>query len=230
MRVKNIDTVTATYQGMMLTAGQEYTLEANEVNKWATDDLVLDAIVNLKLQVGNDTEWLSGTGNQIDELKQNNVKVTNFIHQAGIAEPDGHRARLKGMCKDTITAGVTNHIIDYKMEQLQYQGTNRSSVFDGVEYYAKNADNFDEIIFQVVDKDGVGVLAGWYDQATFDAMGNIYVVEQFGDGVFIMPDSHVMLRFYRSQIVPGLYLRAIYSSYGSVDVKFSMNLIRHLVE
>jgi hypothetical protein len=230
MRIKNIDTVTGIYQGMTLTAGQEYTLETNEVNKWASNDAVLDAIINLKLQVGNDSEWIVGTSNQISELLQKNIKITNSVHQAGIAEPDGHRARLKGMCKDTIAAGTVNHIIDYKMEQLTYQGTNRNTVFDGVEYYSANADNFDEITFQVVDKDGLGVLAGWYDQATFDAMGNIYVVEEFGDKVFVMPDAYILLRFYRSQIVPGLYLRAIYSSYGNTDVKYSMNLIRHLVE
>lgn len=230
MRVKNIDTVTAIYQGMTLTAGQEYTLQANEISKWATDDSVLNSISNLKLQVGNDSEWINGIANQFDELRQNNVKISNFIKQTGIAEPDGHRARLKGICKDTIVAGTSDHILDYQMQQLQYQGTNKSSVFDGVEYYAKNADNFDEITFQVVDKDGIGVLAGWYTQAQFDAMGNLYVVEQFGDTVCVMPDSHVLLRFYRSQIVPGLYIRAIYNSYGNNDVKFSMNLIRHLVE
>lgn len=230
MRVKNIDTVLGIYQGMTLTAGQEYTLEVSEIKRWANDDSVLEAISNSKLQVGNDSEWITGTANQISELSQKNVKVINDIHSSGIAEPDGHRARLKGMCKATIAAGTVNNNIDYAMEQLQYQGTNKQTIFDGVEYYAKNADNFDEIKFQIVDKDGFGVLAGWYDQATFDAMGNLYVVEEFGDDVFVMPDSHILLRFYRSQIVPGLYIRAVYNSYGTTDVKFSMNLIRHLVE
>jgi hypothetical protein len=221
MRVKNIDTVNNIYQGQTLTPNQEYTLEASEVGKWATDDLVLSDISNSKLQIGNDSEWISGVANQINELTGQLPKDDSgkpIFSQTGIAEPNGHRARLKGICKDTINAGSTDYVLDYKMEQLQYQGVNKSSVFDGVEYYAKNADNFDEITFQVIDKDNIlGYGAG-------------FIVEQFGDKVFIMPDSHVLLRFYRSAIVPNLYLRAKYTSYGASDVKFSMNLIRHLVE
>jgi hypothetical protein len=68
MRVKNIDTVTATYQGQQLTASQVYTLEANEIGKWATDDAVIDAISDAKLQIGNDTEFITGTANQINAL------------------------------------------------------------------------------------------------------------------------------------------------------------------
>ena len=42
MRVKNIDTVTNIYQGQTLTVNQIYTLESNEIGKWATDDSVLN--------------------------------------------------------------------------------------------------------------------------------------------------------------------------------------------
>jgi len=145
------------------------------------------------------------------------VEVSNAISQNGIAEPNGHRARIKGISKHTVPSGTTADI-DYKMVQLTYQGVNKDSVFDGVEYYAKSADNFDEISFQVVDVDNI---LGY---------GANFVLEEFGDKVFIMPDSHVLLRFYRSAIVPNLYIRAKYKSTGTTDVKFSMNLIRHLVE
>jgi hypothetical protein len=77
MRVKNIDTVTNIYQGQTLTASQEYTLQSNEVGKWSTDDSVLDDISNGKLQVGNDSEWLTGTSNQISELTGSQPKDSN---------------------------------------------------------------------------------------------------------------------------------------------------------
>lgn len=171
------------------------------------------------LDQGELTDYLDNFPKEWDPeyVSLETVNVNNAVSQNGIAEPNGHRARLIGMCKDTIPAG-TSKDIDYKMQQLNYMGANKSSVFDGVEYYAKDGDNFDEITFQVVDKDNIlGYGAG-------------FVVEEFGDAVFTMPDSHVMLRFYRSAIVPNLYLRAKYNNVGSSDVRFSMNLIRHLVE
>jgi hypothetical protein len=228
IKIKNTG-ATSSWEGMEIQANGEYTLEnEKERIRWASNDVVYADIASGRLVVNDGLADLTALQGW-NFLAKNDVKISNAIHNSGIAEPDGHRARLKGMCKETITAGQTLDC-DYPMEQLQYQGTNRETVFDGVEYYAKNADNFDEITFQVVDKDGFGVLAGWYDQATFDAMGNLYVVEEFGDTVFCMPDAHVLLRFYRSKIVPGLYIRAKYKSTGTTDVKFSMNLIRHLVE
>ena len=180
---------------------------------------VLNVFFKAVLSAGEVTT-LNGLVNSHDGIlvqEPDKVEISNSVHNHGIAEADGHRARVKGMCKDTITAGQSKDI-DYKMQQLTYQGVNKESVFDGVEYYASGADNFDEITFQVVDVDNI---LGY---------GANFVVEEFGDKVFVMPDSHVLLRFYRSKIVPNLYIRAKYTSYGATDVKFSMNLIRHLVE
>lgn len=74
MRVKNIDTVSETYEGMFLTAAQECTLEVKEIGRWSSSDKVLDAISSGKLQIGNDSEWIVGTANQINELTGKQIK------------------------------------------------------------------------------------------------------------------------------------------------------------
>lgn len=200
--------------GINILKNSEYTIDPSHYAKFSASSNLITAIGDGSLVYNDGTNDL-GINDAINHLKgfQKDKISTN-----GLAEPDGHRARVKGMFKQIITAGATGVNCDYKMEQLQYQGVNKSTVFDGVEYYAANADNFDEITFQIVDKDNIlGYGAG-------------FVVEEFGDAAFVMPNSHVLLRFYRSQIVPNLYIRAKYTSTGNTDVKFSMNLMRHLKE
>lgn len=213
------DTLNGAVIGAQLKSEIELSSITVALDRIDTSGDVLNVFFKAVLSAGEVTT-LTGLVNSHDGIlvqEPDKVEVSNSVHNHGIAEADGHRARVRGMCKDTITAGQSKDI-DYKMQQLTYQGVNKESVFDGVEYYANGADNFDEITFQVVDVDNI---LGY---------GANFVVEEFGDKVFIMPDSHVLLRFYRSKIVPNLYIRAKYTSYGATDVKFSMNLIRHLVE
>ena len=75
-----------------------------------------------------------------DNFKSNANKTIapDKVQASGVSNPDGKRARLKGTHNSTITAGQTKNI-DYKMEQLQYSGSNVESIFDGVRYYAKDA-------------------------------------------------------------------------------------------
>ena len=114
----------------------------------------------------------------------------------------------------TIPNGTT-YDCDYKMEQLAWQGTNKKSYFDGVEYQAVNAEIGDYVQFQVVDKDGIAYPAGT-------------VLEQFGNDWYIMTDVHVDLRLFKSTISPGMYLRIKYTSTGTTDVKFVGNLFRFM--
>lgn len=157
------------------------------------------------------------------------IEVTNTIKQSGVNDPDGKRARLLGMASATIPPDSIVDL-DWEMTQLQYKGADVYSIFNGIEYYARGAHNFDTVTLQVVDKEGFGVLAGWYDQATFNALGE-YVAEEFGTEWFIMPDAPVELILYRSAIVPGLYLRLKYkNTHATNSVDFSVNLFRHLLE
>ena len=120
------------------------------------------------------------------------------------------------------------------MEQLTYGGSNKNSIFNGVQYYAKNAEVGDSITFQVVDKDGTGVTLGLYPQAYYDAYkdGNgVLVIEEFGDSWYVAPNTMEDIILYESTIYPGLYLRSSYTSTGTgSDPEFMLNLYRHLVE
>ena len=68
-RVKNIDTVTATYVGQELTAGQEYQIQDNERIRWATDDPVIAAITDDKLQVDDSSTWIVSYNDQLSYLR-----------------------------------------------------------------------------------------------------------------------------------------------------------------
>jgi hypothetical protein len=155
------------------------------------------------------------------------VKMSSATSLSGVKEPNGMRARLVGAINQTITAGQTVNC-DWLVPQLTYKGVNKPSIFDGIEYFAENAKVGDRAQFQVVDKTGFGVLAGWYSQATFDAMGNCYVVEEFGKDWAMMPNEQNQISLYRALLVPGLHVRLKYTSTGSVDVNLVVNLFRHM--
>jgi hypothetical protein len=53
MRVRNDTGLTKTWAGQQLTNGQEYDIEANELNKWRTNDVVIQDISSLDLAVGD---------------------------------------------------------------------------------------------------------------------------------------------------------------------------------
>lgn len=133
---------------------------------------------------------------------------------AGVTEPNNYRARMKGMGNWTATAGQTTDL-DYQMQQLAWQGTNKKSYFDGVEYYAEDAVIGDYVKFQVVDKDGLVYPAGT-------------LLEEFGDTWYVVPNSPVGIRLFKSAIVPGMYIRIKYTSTGGTNVKFVGNLFRFI--
>jgi hypothetical protein len=90
----------------------------------------------------------------------------------------------------------------------------------------------DKVDFQVIDKDGVGVSLGWYDQNTFDnILGGEYVADMFGEGWFLEADSQKqepVITPYLARIYAGLYVRVKYHSVGTVDdVKMKINMRLH---
>ena len=149
----------------------------------------------------------------IPERDNNGLPITKI---EGIKEPNGLRARLKGTHFGTIPYGTTVDL-DWKIEQLSYNAVNKKSYFDGVEYYAKDAELGDYVQFQLVDKDNIlGYGAG-------------YMVEEFSN-IYVAPNelNHIVL--YKAKLVPNLYARIKYVSTGSTDVKFMANMLRHLAE
>lgn len=133
----------------------------------------------------------------------------------GIADPKGLRARLIGSHFATITAGQTLDI-DWQINQLSWIGVNKEMYFDGIQYFAKNAEIGDSIKFQVVDVDGLTYPAGT-------------ILEEFGH-VYVIPDKEIKIILYKAKMPAGMYIRVKYESIGSTNVKIICNLFRHLNE
>ena len=151
---------------------------------------------------------------------------------SAVENPNGKRARLTGAIFATATSNsATNH--DWLIPQLQYPpGTNISSIFNGIEYYAKDATIGDSMKFQVVDKDGSGVTNGLYPQAYYDAYkdGNgELVVEEFGDSWYVAPNKLEDIILYKARLFPGLYVRVVYdNTHATQDTQFFVNIFRHI--
>ena len=235
--IKNDTVSQVTYLNQDIAAGAYYQLKPGqeEIN-WSNLSTLLTDIGNGDAIVAKDDSGntdFTDVNEAINYLK-GNLPTDVKAEMKGIKDPAGLRARLKGIFCSTITAGNTKDC-DWLCEQLTYNSVNKESFFDGIQYFAKDGEIGDTSKFQVVDKGdpgagSVGVTLGWYDQATFDAMGNEYIVEQFGDNWYMMPDKESNLLLYKAKIIPGLYIRVKYTSTGTNDVKLVCNLFRHLDE
>jgi hypothetical protein len=155
------------------------------------------------------------------------------VAQAGIREANGLRARLIGIFNQTITKDSVN-TLDWLIPQLTYAGVDKKSYFDGIEYFMQDGVNGDKCTFEIVDKDGTGVTLGLYPQAYYDAYkdGNgVLVVEEFGTDWPLIPNYTGDIILYKARLLPGLYIRAVITSTGTVtDPYLTMGIFRHLDE
>lgn len=96
-KIKNIDTVDHSVLGTILEPNDEYTIPDEKRIAIANKDDILDKISQSKLQVGNGTEYFTGTNDQINLLKASlpaNVDLTQKtlskgIPKVAIVKPDG---------------------------------------------------------------------------------------------------------------------------------------------
>lgn len=86
----------------------------------------------------------------------------------------------------------------------------------GGSLFGENISMGDWARFSIVDLDGVGVQLGWYDQATFDAMG-YFIVKTWVRKRFFKPDCKCQMtsESFSDPIPAGLYLRCEYHSTGT---------------
>lgn len=231
--IKNNTLANLTYSSQDILPGEYHKLKDSQKQVWAGLSNLLvdiasgDAIVAKIDDGNNDIVDVNEAINYLKGLLPQDVNIPASVGIRGVKEPKNMRARLAGIISDTVPNGTTKNL-DWLMDNVSYNGQNKKCYFDGIQYYSSNANIGDCACFQVVDKDGFGVLAGWYDQATFDAMGNEYVVEQFGMDWYMLPNVKEDLMLYKSEIVPGLYIRVRYTSTGTEDVNVIVNLFRHL--
>lgn len=232
--IKNDSGSDKTWVGQLVENNTYYNIQSTEEVSWANDSTLLadigsgDAIVAKDDSGSNDITDVNDAINYLKGLLPSSVELSKPANLSGVKEANGMRARLIGIINQTVTKNTTTNL-DWLCPQLQYNSVDKPSYFDGIEYYAKDAEVGDKATFQVVDKDGFGVTAGWYTQAQFDAMGNLYVVEEFGKDWAMMPNDKHHLSLYKASIIPGLYIRLKYTSTGTTnDIDLVVNLFRHL--
>lgn len=213
--IHNISGEEKTYRGVPIADGAFYEIKLANLNWYRTSDAVMADLASGDLRMSNDgvTDYSTSAADNISFLL--GTEVITQSTPAGITEPNNYRARMVGMGSITVAAGTTVDL-DHQMTQLAYQGVNKKSYFDGVQYYAKDAEVGDYVQFQVVDVDNVlGYGAG-------------FVVEEFGDTWYVGPDALEDIRLFKSAYVAGLYIRVKYTSTGTSAVKFMCNMFRFI--
>ncbi len=212
MRVKNIDTVNHVYQGQTLTPNQEYTLQASEISKWATDDNVMTDITDLKLQVGDDTTWITGVADQINELtgKIGHVEIDKQPAFASKYTVDGKSLykRVHG-ANNTISANSTGNI-DLTVTYGEVK-------FTGAEIIGTSKE--DTVNFKIID-DANGTYSGT-PNAVLNQFG--YNVEMPAGGFYKNTSQ------YDASLFNGMILRCEYSNNTASSVYIALNFEMHEV-
>ena len=236
--IKNADTIDHTWVGQLIPFGTYYEVQVGEEALWANDSTLLSDIGSGDAVVAKDdsgTLDLPDVSTAIDYLKDllpTSVEVATPVQTSGIREGIGMRARLVGVICQAVTKTTTENL-DWQVPQLSFAGVEKKSYFNGLQYYVANGTPGDSCKFQVVDKDGAGVGLGLYPQAYYDAYkdgSDVLIVEEFGDGWFLVPDSVQDIMLYKARMYPGLYIRVIFTSAAgaTVDPMPLFNIYRHL--
>ena len=221
MRVKNIDTVSETYEGMFLTASQEYTLEANEIGRWANSNKVLDSISSGKLQIGNDAQWITGTSNQIMELTGKTIKdndgrqlVSSTAFSSKYINGGSLFKRVHGV-NATISANSTESIdivIPYNTVK-----------FSGAEIIGCSLK--DTVNFTVHDTPTN--TASGLDVPTYGA--NVQI-NKFGYSVEMKEGSYTNASNYDADLIKDMILRCSYTNNSASEVYIAVNFELHEVK
>ena len=102
--IKNIDTVDQSILGTVITPGNTYTVPDSKRITIASSDSIIQRINQDKLQVGDGAQYFSSYNDQIDWLKNS---IPKQVQTLAVSEPNGKRARLKGVVSATATANST---------------------------------------------------------------------------------------------------------------------------
>jgi hypothetical protein len=235
--IKNTSGTTSTYNGQDIFDNTYYGIQAHQETAWANNSILLtdiasgDAIVAKDDSGTTDIVDVNEAINYLKGLLPSEVSITNVISSSGIKEPSGMRARLVGIAHQTVTKNTSANV-DWLISQLSISGVNKKSYFDGIQYFVKDGNTGDHCKFQIVDKDGSGVTAGLYPQIVYDTYkdgNNEFLVEEFGDSFFLVPDTLEDILLYKARLYPNLYIRVVFTSTSTtVDPTVVFNLYRHV--
>ena len=230
--IKNTTGSTKTYIGKDIAAGAYREVQANAAISWANSSTLLTDIGSGDAIVAKDDSGSNDITDVNTAIKYLKDDLPQIITNAAITDPQGKRARLVGTHSATAAAN-TDTSSDWVIPQMQYPaGTDVISIFDGIQYYAKDSSMGDSICFSIVDIDGSGVTAGLYPQAYYDAYkdGNGELeIEKFGTTFYVAPNSSENIILYKARLYTGLVVRATFhNTHASNTVDFFCNLFRHL--
>lgn len=201
IKIKNNQDISDDYCGQTILAGEYYTIQSDiEREKFAYNN-------KLHNHMSSDPQKII-INDGINDLDYENGKrlleSTDIQKIQQKVDAQDVSLRPRGMAFITTKQTTTNH-------DLLFDATLR---LKAGEIFSHNCIIGDLVNVKVIDKDGVGVTLGWYDQATFDLMGNYYEIELYAKNFPIVPDIwNIIEDLDLSDPIPqGLYLRIEYTS------------------
>lgn len=220
--IKNNSGTDGSWAGQLILDGEYILTDTASLSRFSNDDNTIASIGNGDLVVAptNDGSADLGAAAGVNSL------LGNLPTHIADPFPDntgdwsfrglGGSATLNG---SGTNGGVTN--IDVLMSEKRY--------IDSVELWIADDTLYGmEVDFIVADKDGVGVTLGWYDQATFDAMGNYFAVEQFGYSWQLPPKGMANPKpGYLAAIPSGLYVRMAITNPNAASTTAYYNFYLH---
>ena len=220
--LKNNSGSDSTWSGLFIENGTYRTLTEQERLRLSEDDSVISDIGTSNLIVATGSDGLGDVG----AAKGTALMLGTFSHK--IADPfplnEGHYSfrgtGLSGTLNGSGTNGGITHV-DTLISELRY--------IDAAEIHLSDSSLFGvDVDFLVVDKDGAGIALGWYDEATFLAMGSYYQVEQFGYGWRLDPRLTTVARPGYPAVIPaGLYVRCSFTNPNTSGCSIYGNLFLH---
>lgn len=104
---------------------------------------------------------------------------------------------------------------DWKIPQLSFNQQNVRSIFNGVKYIVEGGNHGDYVKFQIVDVDNIF------------GFGPGVVLDEFSE-IWIAPNEIDTIREYKANLLPGLYVRVVYSNNGTSNGTVRCILLRHI--
>ena len=158
----------------------------------------------------------SGVYTEIEAPNRFDNDGKEVVRMSGIAEDNNRRVRHTGIMDSTIAPNTSKNI-DWLMPQITHLGANVPSVFTGVKFKVCGGNDGDFLNFQIVDIDN---LIGYGPGA---------VLDEFAKNWYVFPNEVETVREYKADIIPGLYIRAVYNNTGLSDARFICNILRYAV-
>ena len=198
--IKNVDTVSHTYNGQVIAASSQYTIQSQaEQMAFAASDILLAHISSGLAVINNGTADISGISTQISYLLGGSVGVTSLPEALPFAQPT-YRTKRSAVASVSSCAINTSQAIDFQLTAERY--------VSGGKILVENAEFGDYVTASVYDLDSL--IPSPYRAALCEAWPVVgeYIVKEFIDPL----TQSVEVNTYplNAKLTAGLYLRVTY--------------------